>query len=293
MSFAEFIYTEVLKPRPLKALANAILLRIIPESVQVGQATIHLDPGDPVVSGALTLRFFEPSELAFFRKYCRGDMTLVDIGANIGLYSTLAIHSLSDRGRVIALEPHPGSFAFLQCNVEANLKARPGSAPRVDAFQLAAAPESGVQALRLNPENRGDNRLYHGTYKGAKENWECIPVEGQPLDALLARLGIQEVNFVKIDIQGYEQKAIHGFKKTLARSARVILMSEFWPKGLQESGGDAFGYLEDLSALGFRLYELTERPRGRTVPLENWERLVTRLRGRRYTNIIAVKGCQL
>ena len=43
MSLADFIYTEVLKPKPLKALANAILLRIIPETIQVGPATLHLD----------------------------------------------------------------------------------------------------------------------------------------------------------------------------------------------------------------------------------------------------------
>ena len=75
MSLAEFIYTKVLKPKPLKALTNAILLRIIPESVQVGSATLHLDLGDPVLSGALTLRVFELSELSFFQKYCRDDMT--------------------------------------------------------------------------------------------------------------------------------------------------------------------------------------------------------------------------
>ena len=120
MSFAEFIYTEVLKPKPLKALANAILLRIIPESIQVGPATLHLDLSDPVVSGALTLRVFEPSELAFFQKYCRGNMILVDIGANVGLYTALAMHQLDLTGRIVTFEPHPQTFAFLEKNIAAN-----------------------------------------------------------------------------------------------------------------------------------------------------------------------------
>ncbi|GAB4503334.1 MAG: hypothetical protein Fur0043_03260 [Anaerolineales bacterium] len=289
MSLAEFIYTEVLKPRPLKALTNAILLRIIPEALHIGPAILHLDLSDPVVSGALALRVFEPSELAFFQKYCRGPLTLVDIGANIGLYTVLAMHQLDSTGRIVALEPHPGTFAFLQKNVAAN-QAQASACSRVDALNLAATPERGPQQLRLNPENRGDNRLYRGTYQGKVEQWEALPVEGRPVDEVLANLNIEQVNFVKIDIQGYEQKAIAGFQKTLARSQNVILMSEFWPKGLREAGGDARNYLEMLAGLGFRLYELKERPRGKVTPLEDWDALIARLPERKYTNIIGVKG---
>lgn len=289
MSLAEFIYTEVLKPRPLKALANAVLLRIIPETLRVGAATLHLDLSDPVVSGALALGVFEPSELAFFQEHCRGGMTLVDIGANIGLYTALAMHQLDADGRIVAFEPHPGTFAFLQKNVAAN-QTGARACPRVAALNLAAAPQRGRQELRLNPENRGDNRLYQGTYQGKVEQWETLPVEGRPVDDVLADLGIWQVNFVKIDIQGYEQNAISGFQKTLARSENVILMSEFWPKGLREAGGDAIAYLTMLSDLGFTLYELKERPHGKVTPLEDWQALIARLPERKYANIIGVKG---
>lgn len=298
MSFAEFIYTEVLKPKPLKALTNAILLRIIPESIQVGPATLHLDLSDPVVSGALTLHVFEPSELAFFQKYCRGNMILVDIGANVGLYTALAMHQLDANGRIVTFEPHPQTYAFLQKNIAANQSfetAQDGarSCPHVDALNMAAAPRRGQQELRLNPENRGDNRLYRGTYQGKLEAWDSLPVEGRPVDEVLAEMGIDEVNFVKIDIQGYEQKAISGFRKTLARSQNVFLMSEFWPKGLTEAGGSPTEYLQMLRDVGFTLYELKEKPRGMVVPLEDWGQLIARLPERKYTNIIGVKGYNL
>lgn len=289
MPLAEFIYTEILKPKPLKALANSILLRIIPQTLQVGPATLYLDPSDPVVSGALALRVFEPSELAFFQKHCRGGMTLVDIGANIGLYTVLAMHQLDATGCVIAFEPHSGTFALLQKNVEANRASIP-ACPRLEILNLAAASESGRQELRLNPENRGDNRLYRGTYQGKLEQWETLSIQGQPVDRVLSDLQLSTVNFVKIDIQGYEQRAISGFTQTLMRSPNVMLMSEFWPQGLREAGGDAIAYLEMLTDLGFSLYELKERPRGKTVRLDNWEALVARLPGRKYTNIIGVKG---
>ena len=292
MSFAEFIYTEVLKPKPLKALANAILLRIIPEHIQVGPATLYLDSSDPVVSGALTLHVFEPSELAFFQKYCHGDMTMVDIGSNVGLYTALAMHQLDGNGHIVVFEPHPQTYTFLEKNITAN-QTKPGACPRVDAFNVAATPEPSHMDLHLNPENRGDNRMYRGTYQGKLEEWETLPVEGRPVDDVLIELGIEEVNFIKIDIQGFEQKAISGFRRTLTRSQKVLLMSEFWPKGLKEAGGSAKGYLQMLTEVGFKLYELKEKPRGMVVPLEDWDQLIARLPKRKYTNIIGVKGYEI
>jgi FkbM family methyltransferase len=292
MSFAQFIYTEVLKPKPLKALTNAILLRIIPESVQIGPATLHLDPDDPVISGALMLRVYELSEQALFAKYLHGDMTLVDIGANIGLYTAISMHHLGAGGRIVAFEPHPRIYKFLQKNVATN-QTNGRAGPLVDTFNLAATPEPSQMDLRLNPENPADNRLYRGTYHGKPEEWDILPIEGRPVDDVLAEIGIREVNFVKIDIQGYEQKAISGFQKTLAHSKNVILLSEFWPKGLQESGGSAHKYLKLLEKLGFTLYVLNERPRGSVTPLEDRDALIASLSGRKYTDIVGVKGYQI
>ena len=292
MSIAHFIYTEVLKPKPLKALANAILLRIIPDTIQVGPATLHLDPNDPVVSGALTLRVYEHSEQALFAKCLHGDMTLVDIGANLGLYTAVSMHHLDAGGRIVAFEPHPKTYEFLQKSVAAN-QVNGRACPRVDTFKLAATPEPSTQELRLNPENRGDNRTYHGTYQGKMEGWDTLLVEGRPVDDVLAELGIDEVNFVKIDIQGYEQKAISGFQKTLARSQNVILLSEFWPKGLEEAGGGATEYLQMLTNLGFTLYVLNQKPHGSVTPLEDWDALIASLPERKYTDIVGVKGYDL
>jgi len=292
MSIAQFIYTEVLKPKPLKALTNAILLRIIPERIQIGPAILYLDPDDPVVSGALTLRVYEHSEQALFAKYLHGDMTLVDIGANLGLYTAISMHHLDAGGRIVALEPFPQTYEILQKNVAAN-QTNGRACPRVDTFNLAATPEPCRVDLRMNPENRADNRLYRGTYHGKLEQWDSLPVKGRPVDDVLSELGIEEVNFVKIDIQGYEQKAISGFQKTLARSQNVILLSEFWPKGLTESGGSPQEYLQMLKNLGFTLYVLNEKPHGSVTLLENCEALIASLPGRKYTDIVGVKGYEL
>lgn len=300
MSPAEFIYAEVLRPKPLKALANAVLLRLIPDHVHVGDAVLHLDRADPVLSGALALGVFEPSEIAFFQRYCQGAMTLVDIGANIGLYTALALRQLDATGRVVAIEPHPDTFALLRQNITANQVPIQGvaeasrlGAPAVVALNLAASDVNATCELRLNPENHADNRLYRGTYQGRPENWQTLPVPARRLDEVLAELDVRDVHFVKIDVQGYEERAVDGLRNTLARSSQVIVLSEFWPQGLREAGGGASSYLQLLTDLQLALYELKERPRGRVVPLTDWDKLIARLPGRKYTNIVAVKGYTL
>ncbi len=289
MALAEFIYTELLKPRPLRKLTNAILLKIIPEKIKVEPATLYLNPNDPVLSGALTLRVYENSEIAFFKKYCRGNMVFADIGGNVGLYSALALHTLDNNGKIITLEPHPESFALLSKNVEINQKERgEKDAPKISLFQMAASAQSGKRNLALNPDNKADNRL-----SDAPEEWESIPIEAKSMDALLLEQEIEEVNFVKMDVQGYEYRILSGFMDTLRRSQKTILMTEFWPQGIDSTGGNARGYLQDLKDLGFTLYELKEKPLGHIEPLEDWDALIARLHGRKYTNLIAVKGYEL
>jgi FkbM family methyltransferase len=286
MSLAQFIYTEVLKARPLRMLTNAILLRIIPDVMRVGPATVYLDPEDPVLSGAVALKVYEPSELYFFQKHCRGNMTLVDVGANVGLYTSLAMHGLGAGGHIVAVEPRPQTFTFLEKNIASN---RREAGPRVDAFRIAASTVSGTRLLFQNPENKADNRVYAADDR----QWEGIEVESRPLDDVLSEQGISTINFIKMDVQGYEQKVLGGIKKTLRRSNKVILMTEFWAKGLREAGGDARVYLEELSELGFILFELKERPRGRLVPLADWDKLIGDLKGRKYTNLVGAKGIEI
>lgn len=67
MNLAEFVYTVLLKPRPLRKLANAVICSIIPEYVRYGDIQIALNRHDPVVCGALALRQYEKLEAQFIR----------------------------------------------------------------------------------------------------------------------------------------------------------------------------------------------------------------------------------
>jgi len=140
MHLSEFAYTVLLRPKPLRALANAVICRLIPPQLSLNGAVVVLNQRDPVVSGALALGLYERAETAFFRAARQPGMTFLDIGANIGYFSALALEVL-EGGRIIALEPDPENFRFLKQTIAAN------RARNVICVNKAAADRNGMLTL--------------------------------------------------------------------------------------------------------------------------------------------------
>ncbi len=280
MSVAEFVYTVLLKPRPLRRAANATIRALLPQRARVGQAAVWLNPHDPVISGALALGVYERGEIAFFRSRFGAGMTLLDVGANVGLYSALALSTPGFRGRVLAIEPHAESRRYLEKTIASNAPA-PGAAQVVG---LAASDRTGTLPLYQNPENKGDNRLYPDPLLQGGES-----VGADTLDNICRAAGIASAQFVKIDVQGAEAQVVRGAAGVLGASRDCILMTEFWPYGLARCGSDALDYLGMLRELGFRLHQLSGS-RGTLTPIGAPEELVERTQGRRYANLVGVKG---
>ncbi len=277
---AEFIYCTLLRPRPLRYLANAIIRALLPRTVRYGDAVIVLNPRDPVVSGALFFRVYERGELAFFHSACKPGMTFLDVGANIGFYTALASHRVGPSGKIIALEPDPESHGFLKQTIAAN------NATNATALPVAAAATRGRLQLFVSSDNRGDNRLYQPD-TSATTHQQSVDVETAPADELLEQHGVEHVDLIKIDVQGAEGGVIAGLERTIRRSSGLVLMTEFWPHGLRQAGTDPKTFLEKLRGLGLELSELTDK--GQLVPLVDFDALITRHPGRRYTNIVGRK----
>jgi FkbM family methyltransferase len=280
VTFAEFVYTILLKPPLLRRAANAAIRASLPERVRVGEAIVWLNPDDPVVSGALAFGMYERGEIAFFRSRFAADMTFVDVGANVGLYSALALATPGFRGRVLAIEPHRDSRLYLQKTIQSN--AAPAATAQVCEF--AASDRPGTLRLYKNPENKGDNRVYPDPLLQDEDT-----IGADTLDNICRSHGISAAQFIKIDVQGAEARVVRGASGLLGASPDCILMTEFWPYGLARCGSDGLKYLEMLRDLGFALYELRGTS-GTPAPVANPRALLERTQGRRYANLVGLKG---
>lgn len=273
---AEFIYCYLLRPWPLRPLTNWTIRQLLPKQILFEKAVVVLNPKDPVVSGALRFGVYEKTESQWFQSVCQPGMTFLDVGANIGYYTALGSHLVGLKGKVISLEPDPESFSYLEQTISAN------NSSNVLAFQVAASDKKTLLPLYISTENRGDNRLY-----ASSEDRTEILVKTQPLDELLFEHNIDQVDLIKIDVQGYEPKVIEGLKKTISRSQQIVLITEFWPKGITDAGADAKVFLDNLRNLGLTLYEL--KSDGEVTEICDDNDLISRFQGRKYTNLIGCK----
>ena len=273
---AEFVYCYLLRPWPLRQITNWTIRQLLPKQLQFGEATVVLNPTDPVVSGALHFGVYEKAETKFFYTACLDGMTFLDVGANIGYYTALAARIVGPNGNVIALEPDPESYQYLEQTIKAN------AVGNVRAFQIAASDSPATLPLFISKDNRGDNRLY-----ATAEKRPQIEVEARPIDELLSENNINTVDLIKIDVQGYEPKVIAGLEKTINQSPNLTILMEFWPKGIAEAGGDAKKFLDDLRKLGLTLFEL--KSEGDLRKLTDDRDLISRHQGRKYTNLVGRK----
>ncbi len=278
---AEYVYTVLLRPSPLRAITNATIRALLPRTVTSGPATVVLNPRDPVVSGALALSLYEPLERAFVESNCTEGALFVDVGANVGLYTALAAHYVGERGSVLALEPDPVSLRFLERTIALNYP------DRVELRAVAATEHSEQRTLFASPSNRGDNRL-----TPHESGSEAIEVRGETLDHLLSDVDLVDRHlFLKIDVQGSEGEVLRGAQSSLSAASSVTLLMEFWTEGLRRAGSDPVELLDGLRQLGFELAELSG---GTSLsPITDLRGFEERYPGRRYTNVVARRGVPL
>ena len=278
MSVSEFLYTVVCRPAPIRRVVNYLILAFLPKSVRIGRADILLNPHDPVVSGALAMGVYEKEEISLFSRSIQPGMTVVDVGANLGAYSSVALDRLQGQGQLLAIEPARENFLLLQRNLQHNQ--RLSQKTKVHAVRVALSNKLGVAVLYKNPANKGDNRLYSDGLLAGKEK-----VKTMTLDNLCRQKGIRSINVLKIDVQGLEGEVLLGGRKILQASQRCHLFFEFWAEGLIKAKSEPPRILELLKSLGFNLYTYS---RGSLSPIRV-STLVRQTLGRKYMNIYGVR----
>lgn len=273
-NIAMFVYTVILKPKPLRWMADNLLLLLIPKQVRLKEGVVNLHPKDPVISGALALGVYETYQLDLFRSLVHKGMTVLDIGANVGLYSVIAAHLVGEGGVVASFEPETQNFEILKKNISDN------GFKNIQPAQVAVADTEGELTLFLSKGNKGK----HSLYKPSDTEGEQV-VKTIVLDEWLEQHNIGKVDVIKIDIQGAEPRAFAGMQKTL--SMKPALLMEYDPKSIRESGHDPIKMLEMLLRYGYVLYSVDEGTKNKEK-IDDIRSFTNTLHGEQYANLLCV-----
>ncbi len=182
---------------------------------------------------------FEPNEFAFLDRVLRPGMVFVDVGANDGYYTLFAARRVGPTGRVVAAEPSSRERAHLQRNLGRN------GLDNVTVVPAAIGATSGLADLHLaHGVHAGHNTLGSFAHDDVvRASLERVAIE--PLDAVVARLGLSHVDFVKVDVEGAEARVISGAANVLS-TMRPLMLLEVNDKALRAQGHCADSLVETL-----------------------------------------------
>lgn len=159
---------------------------------------------------------YEETELKVFGDLCRilNVDTVVDVGANIGVYSVMA-KSIASVRSVYAIEASPLTYGELS----QNLSNADGGASH-EAFNFAASSSCGQLSFIEFGPMAGHNSVEATSFVPAREGSRTITIEARQLDELLT---IPDgIVGIKVDVEGHELDALDGFQETLSRTVGFL-----------------------------------------------------------------------
>ena len=189
---------------------------------------------------------FETGLLDLFSERVFPGATVIDVGANVGMYSMVASRLVGPQGTVLAYEPDPLTFRILRQNLEKN------GCTNVQAFPLALSDRAGRVRLSV-PDAVQASYVYGDSYRsmtpvedGASDSIECVP-----LDVHLAGLGIQRADVMKVDVEGAELACLKGASALLSGDGRPFMLVECDEALCRRFGNNVFSTLSYLEQKGY------------------------------------------
>lgn len=156
---------------------------------------------------------FEGDTLQLFIKLLKFADTVLDIGANIGIYALIAATDNPNR-KVYAFEPVPRTVKRLERNIELN---------KVENLQVECSAITNYDGeITLYIPSAAIPRAA-STAKGFRESNEAISVQALTIDSFVTINNISKVDLIKIDTETTEHLVLEGAKNVLERDEPIII----------------------------------------------------------------------
>jgi FkbM family methyltransferase len=220
MGWSPFLNTlqRVLEPLPVrgKGRLSEVVFRVLPTS----EAQCHPLPTVTVlvrpevwIERLMWAGAYERELVNLFKRVLAPGMAALDVGANIGYFSVLAAGLVGETGLVHSFEPAPACFSQLKRNLAAF--------PWADASPFAVADAPGIARFHFSerPNQTGWGSLLSEENSAMQE--AEVPVI--TLDQWTREQGIRRVDFIKMDVEGAEYRALLGATEVLYRCRPIVV----------------------------------------------------------------------
>jgi FkbM family methyltransferase len=180
--------------------------------------------------------FADRDERRFLRTVLKPGMTVVDVGANIGIYTRFFAREIGDTGHVHAFEPARQNFLRLEATVR--------GLGNVVANHAAVGARSGTTMLFLSDQLNVDHRTFD-----IGDGRAGVAVKQVALDDYFP--AATRIDVMKVDVQGFELQVLRGASRLMTKNTGLTILMEFWPYGLAQASTRAHDLIDFARGLGF------------------------------------------
>jgi len=150
-------------------------------------------------------------------KFLKEDFVVFDIGANIGVFTCFAANVVK-KVKVFAFEPVSMVFDILKKNTE--------SYRNIEIFQLSLGSREETKEILIRTWNPGYSTIKDSAVQRPKESFDIKEnIKISKLDNIVNKLNLEKINFIKIDVEGYEVEVLRGGIETIKKFRPTIGVS--------------------------------------------------------------------
>ena len=174
-----------------------------------------------------------------------GDIIL-DVGASIGWYACKVAKLVGDLGKIIAIEPNPENFMYLEKNIKVNsIK---------NILTLNIGTWSSKTKLNLIKNRYASSLNYNLDLKKEPINGYNLEINMDIIDNIITNLKLERINLIKMDIEGAEIETIEGSRKILSNCDDIKLIIAAYHK--TRFGKTTYEFLVPyLENLNFKIFK--------------------------------------
>jgi FkbM family methyltransferase len=181
------------------------------------------------------------SEMEFWRGWLKPGMTVIDVGANAGVYAFSAATRVGSEGKVIAIEPFPACVGYLEETCRVN------QFDWVKVYGAAASDRTGN--VRLSIQGASELNEIIADDEVTASSAQYIEVPCLTLDSLIEKENLRAVDIMKLDAEGHEINVLRGCQHLLEKFQPVILY-----ENIAGGQGNNLEVAEFLTQNGYQLH---------------------------------------
>jgi len=194
-------------------------------------------------------RMYEEGTIQFLRRVLVPGMSFLDVGANLGLHTTVAASLVGPSGRVIAVEPQADLCDLVRLNVTQN------GLSNVSVIHAALGRQNGT--AELHHVHAGNPAAAALRLQLGEQSLSSSPVPLRTLADVLGEAGLESSDLVvKIDVEGAELEVLEGAADCFDLRPPSIMFVECNDHHLRRFGASSLDLLGKLAALGYRVSSL-------------------------------------